>query len=186
MPYLSKTLKVKSELKPVLWAWSEPEINDKPLIVFDRDDTLIADAGQTNLLANLKFLPSALLTLGFLVDKGYEISIATNQAAIGKGKCDLTQISEFHRFLDKQIFESSGSHLSIIAICPHIPSSGCSCRKPKPGLLIEISAYLQKKPKVLFGNSQTDLDAAVNFGIPGKKVTNETLFSEVKEWVASL
>jgi D-glycero-D-manno-heptose 1,7-bisphosphate phosphatase len=160
-----------------------PIKNTKRLVLFDRDDTLINDAGQSNLTEDLRFFPTALPAINILVELGYEIGIATNQSSVGRGLSNVAKLSEFHESLDRIIYEYTGSHLSIVAICPHVSESRCNCRKPKPGLLAEIAIYMEKTPMVLFGNSDSDLKAAESFGIPGIQVNDENLLSSVSEWV---
>ena len=183
MPYLNFTKSMNRDHKPLLWAWNLPVKSSKPLILFDRDDTLIQDAGQNNLEKNLEFLPSALQSLKILFDQGYEIGIATNQSSIGKGTSDILTLSKFHLAMDRCIHDYTGSHLSIVAICPHVSEVKCSCRKPKPGLLVEIADFMGKTPKILFGNSKSDLDAANSFGIRGVQITSDNLLSSVYEWL---
>jgi D-glycero-D-manno-heptose 1,7-bisphosphate phosphatase len=183
MPYFDARLSIDGFSKPLIWCRNTPTTNIKPLVVFDRDDTLIEDAGQNNSASELKFFPSSLPAITLLVEHGFEISIATNQASIGRGVTTLQQLSDFHDSLDETIYARTGSCISIIAICPHVSNFECNCRKPKTGLLDEISAQLKKKPKVFFGNSSSDIQAAKDFGISGIQVNEENLFHSVYEWI---
>jgi D-glycero-D-manno-heptose 1,7-bisphosphate phosphatase len=63
--------------------------------------------------------------------------------------------------------EDHGGKLNGIYYCPHGPDDGCSCRKPEPGLLLQIQQDLDINPSeaVLVGDSLRDLQAATSFGI---------------------
>lgn len=60
-----------------------------------------------------------------------------------------------------------GGHLDGIFFCPHGPSDNCECRKPKPGLLLEIAKQFKvnKEEMLMIGDSMRDLLAAKAAGI---------------------
>ena len=55
-----------------------------------------------------------------------------------------------------------GGTIDAIFFCPHAPREGCRCRKPKPGLLLEIEQRLRLSldSAYFIGDSQRDVDAA--------------------------
>lgn len=66
-----------------------------------------------------------------------------------------------HRLLEGEI-QQAGGRLDSIALCPHRPDAGCSCRKPAPGLLDTLIARhgYQRSQTVFIGDSLKDLLAA--------------------------
>jgi D-glycero-D-manno-heptose 1,7-bisphosphate phosphatase len=60
----------------------------------------------------------------------------------------------------------AGGRIDAIFFCPHAGDSNCECRKPKPGMLLEIAkrmnVELEGVPMV--GDSLRDLQAAVAAG----------------------
>ena len=54
-----------------------------------------------------------------------------------------------------------------IFVCPHGPSEGCDCRKPRPGLLIQAGQALgvRAEDTVFVGDRDTDLQAAKAAGV---------------------
>ena len=77
------------------------------------------------------------------------------------------------------ILEFSKKNIKIekVYFCPHHPdiSGECSCRKPKPGMILEAaSAYdIDLEHSVMIGDKERDIEAGLNAGI------NETyLFDE--------
>jgi D-glycero-D-manno-heptose 1,7-bisphosphate phosphatase len=64
-----------------------------------------------------------------LKDAGFLLVVVTNQPDIGNGAISLATLDEMHRRM--------GDALPIddIRVCPHTRDDGCSCRKPRPGML---------------------------------------------------
>jgi D-glycero-D-manno-heptose 1,7-bisphosphate phosphatase len=70
-----------------------------------------------------------------------------------------------HRKL-RRLVAAQGGRVDRIVVCPHGPEGGCSCRKPKPGLLNRLARHygtsLTGVPVV--GDSLRDLQAAAAAG----------------------
>tara|TARA_B110000238_G_C16104401_1_gene429738 strand:+ start:30 stop:314 length:285 start_codon:yes stop_codon:yes gene_type:complete len=51
--------------------------------------------------------------------------------------------------------------------CPHLPDSGCNCRKPKPGMLLNAkNKYdIDMNQSWMIGDKETDITAAISSGI---------------------
>jgi D-glycero-D-manno-heptose 1,7-bisphosphate phosphatase len=96
---------------------------------------------------------------------GYRIVIATNQSGLGRGKFDTMALNAMHSKMHRLIAQAGG-HIDAIFYCPHTPETQCECRKPKPGLLIEIAKRYHVAPHMLtmVGDSLRDIEAiaAVN------------------------
>jgi len=60
-----------------------------------------------------------------------------------------------------------GAHIDKFYICPHRDSDNCTCRKPKPGLLLQALEEYKISPDdaVMIGNNQSDMDAGLAAGI---------------------
>ena len=70
-----------------------------------------------------------------------------------------------HRKLRKLVAADGGS-IARIVVCPHGPNANCSCRKPKPGLLLRLARHydtaLAGVPVI--GDSLRDMQAALAVG----------------------
>jgi D-glycero-D-manno-heptose 1,7-bisphosphate phosphatase len=69
------------------------------------------------------------------------------------------------------------------AFCPHGPDDGCGCRKPAPGLVLQVAKRLGVDPArcVVIGDIGTDVEAARTAGARGILVpTHETRPEEVE------
>lgn len=60
--------------------------------------------------------------------------VVSNQSAIGRGIMTRDQLEKITRRMLEKI-ESTGGKIHAVFYCLHHPDAGCSCRKPKTGLL---------------------------------------------------
>lgn len=138
---------------------------------FDRDGTIIEDYPDekwTNITVPV-FLSGAIETLREVQQKGYEIIIITNQYLIEEGFITLQQYEEIHK---QFIAELTAHGISILDVfyCPHQRDRGCSCIKPKTGM---IEKALKKYPDIslkdsfIIGDSNVDIQLAINMKIKG-------------------
>lgn len=59
--------------------------------------------------------------------------VITNQPDLSRGKLTIQELEHIHSFLEAEI------GIQYFYVCPHDDSFFCSCRKPKPGLIIQAS-----------------------------------------------
>lgn len=97
---------------------------------------------------------------------GFRIVVVTNQSGLGRGLLNESALEDIHLRLESKV-ESLGGKIDGIFFCPHHPRENCDCRKPKNGLLKKAERVLQASLKNSFfvGDSYTDLQCAVNFGL---------------------
>ena len=67
---------------------------DKGVIVFDRDGTLVEDAGQHNDPARLVFCAGAVEAIAHVKALGFGVAIASNQAGLETEKFSLAQLKQ--------------------------------------------------------------------------------------------
>lgn len=107
-------------------------------------------------------IPGSLDAIARLTDAGLPVCVATNQSGVGRGLFDLDALDAIHDKMRRAV-EAAGGDLAGIFFCPHAPDAGCDCRKPKPGLLLQIErrfgCSLADSP--IIGDSARDLDAAI-------------------------
>ena len=92
---------------------------------------------------------------------GYTVVVASNQSGIARGLFDLSTLQSIHDKM-QQALAQRGAAIDGIYFCPHGPNDNCSCRKPKPGLLLQIIAEYKVKPAdtIFVGDSYRDIQAA--------------------------
>lgn len=138
-----------------------------PAIFLDRDGVLIENRSDyVRDWSQVKILPEAIHTLSFPVIKNYKVVIVTNQSAIGRGLISLKTANDINSQLVKLIHHHGGQ-VDGVYMCPHKPDDGCSCRKPKPGLLLqaakEFSLDLQRS--WMIGDAWSDVQAGETAGV---------------------
>ncbi len=132
------------------------------LIILDRDGVINRDSDAfVKSLAEWIPLEGSIDAIARLSRAGWTVAVATNQSGLARGLFDRDALEAMHARL-RQLVENSGGRVGRIAVCPHGPDDGCACRKPAPGLLLEIADHygvrLDGVPVV--GDSLRDLEAA--------------------------
>lgn len=132
------------------------------LIILDRDGVINYDSDNfIKTVDEFRFLPGSLDAMVQLSKAGYTIAIATNQSGIGRGLFDIPTLEQMHEKLTTALAQRGGE-IAMIAFCPHGPDDGCDCRKPKPGMYLQIAealhCSLDNVPVI--GDSLRDLQAA--------------------------
>ena len=69
---------------------------------------------------------------------GWHTVVATNQAGIGRGAIDMASLNAIHVEMNRQMMRE-GARLDAVFFCPHTPEQGCECRKPLPGMMLDIA-----------------------------------------------
>lgn len=82
-------------------------------------------------------IPGALEALARLNHAGWHAVVATNQAGIGRGMIDMASVNLVHAHMNK-LMQAQGARLDAVFFCPHTPEDQCECRKPLPGMMLEI------------------------------------------------
>ena len=146
-----------------------------PLVLLDRDGTLVKDAGFTHRVEDYALLPGvadALLSLG---DAGFSLAIVTNQSGIGRGLFSEADYEGFQRHLVRDLARQ-GVTLAGSFHCPHVSEDGCSCRKPQPGLLLRAAEVLNAdlSRSWLVGDALRDAQAASRAGCRGAVLLGTT------------
>lgn len=106
-------------------------------------------------------VPGAMEAVARLNHAGWHAVVATNQAGIGRGMIDMAAINAVHAHMIQELMKQ-GARIDAVFFCPHTPEERCDCRKPLPGMLLEIGrrygADLGQVPMV--GDTLRDLQAA--------------------------
>ncbi len=136
------------------------------LVVLDRDGTINHDSDQhIKSPAEWKPIKGSLEAIARLTQAGWRVVVATNQSGIARGLFDMATLNAIHDGMHRAVHQAGG-RIDAVFFCPHAGDSNCACRKPKPGMLLEIgkrmNVALQGVPMV--GDSLRDLQAAAAAG----------------------
>jgi histidinol-phosphate phosphatase family protein len=140
-----------------------------PVVWLDRDGTVLDDPGYLSDPAGLKFLPGAPEAIREWNGAGWTVVLVTNQSGIGRGLMQRSDVEAVHAELQRRL-EERGAHLDHIEICPHAPSEGCDCRKPRPGMIERARARLAVPSaalQIVVGDKRADMELARAVGAHG-------------------
>lgn len=139
--------------------------------------------------AELIVLPGVIDAIRYLNEAGFFVYVVSNQRGIYRGLMSMEDVNDIHKYLE-EILEKSGAHIDGFYVCPH-GDGECECRKPKPGLLnmVEEDLYksglvINKSLSVLIGDSDTDIQAGISYGVDTIKIGKKA--NEVKDLSAAV
>lgn len=132
----------------------------KPTVFLDRDGVLNRRivGGYVTRWAEFVILPGVPAALRRLRNAGFRLVIVSNQAGVAKGflSCDeLIHITS----MSLRKFAEYGADMDGAFFCLHHPVDGCTCRKPRPGLLRVAAHFFPTdfRRSFLVGDSLSDV-----------------------------
>jgi D-glycero-D-manno-heptose 1,7-bisphosphate phosphatase len=113
----------------------------------------------------VELLPGVQEACRTLRDAGLALVVVTNQPDIARGTQTRGGVEAINAFVREHL------QLDDIRVCPHDDSSGCPCRKPAPGLLLEAARDLaiDLPASVMVGDRWRDIEC-------GKRAGCRTIF----------
>jgi histidinol-phosphate phosphatase family protein len=146
-------------------------------IFLDRDGTINEFAGLIHAPDQLRLLPGAAEAIRKINDSRYLCFIVSNQPAAARGLCDIAGIETVNHKLET-LLGAEGAFVDDIRFCPHHPDKGfsgenpslkidCECRKPKPGMLLDLAMRynVDLGSSYMVGDTSVDIAAAANAGV---------------------
>ncbi len=134
------------------------------VIILDRDGVINHDS-DAYIKSVEEWIPIAgsLEAIARLNHSGYTVVVASNQSGLARGYFTIETLMAIHKKMDEQLLKIGGK-VDAIFYCPHGPDDACNCRKPKPGMLLEIGQRFNVplKEVVFIGDSISDIKAASN------------------------
>ncbi|HHE74213.1 MAG TPA: D-glycero-beta-D-manno-heptose 1,7-bisphosphate 7-phosphatase [Desulfobacteraceae bacterium] len=131
-------------------------------IILDRDGVINRDSDQfIKTPDEWQPIEGSLEAIARLKQAGFIVGIASNQSGIGRGLFDQTTLNAMHEKM-QHLLAKLGSHVDLIAFCPHTPEDNCDCRKPLPGLYLQLAKRwnIDLNGVPIIGDSLRDLQAA--------------------------
>ena len=136
------------------------------LVILDRDGVINFDS-ENYIKSPDEWIPipGSLDAIATLNQASHTVVIATNQSGIARGLYDETMLEKIHDKMKNELAKVGG-HLDGIFYCPHHPDDDCNCRKPKPGLLLEIQQTFKVDfaDSLMIGDTAKDIEAAITVG----------------------
>jgi D-glycero-D-manno-heptose 1,7-bisphosphate phosphatase len=142
------------------------EKKDIMLIILDRDGVINQDSDHY-IKSPDEWLPIAgsLAAIAQLNKAGHTVTVATNQSGIGRGYFSAATLANMHEKMHRLLAQVNG-HIDDVRYCPHSPIEKCECRKPKPGMLIQLMQQFNadKENTLVIGDALRDIQAAQAMG----------------------
>jgi histidinol-phosphate phosphatase family protein len=159
-------------------------------VFLDRDGIINQKAAEGEYIATweaMRFLPDVFSSIGALYRAGFRVMVVTNQRGVALGKVRLEDLERIHGRL-RAAFAQQGVLLTDIYFCPHDLSERCSCRKPKPGMLLRAAQEhaLDLSACWMIGDAASDIAAGKNAGcrtawiLPAGSPRREDLQADVR------
>ena len=105
------------------------------------------------------------------LSKRYYIIIVTNQSGIARGYFTEKDLALMHEKIKREI-GTRGGRIDAIYYCPHMPDTGCRCRKPKTGMLEDAKRdfEIDINKSFVIGDAEIDIEMAKYAGVRSIKV----------------
>jgi D-glycero-D-manno-heptose 1,7-bisphosphate phosphatase len=135
-------------------------------VFLDRDGVLnrpLVKSGKPYPPASIeefKILPEVPEAVSILRDLGFWLIVATNQPDVARGTQSRAAVEEMHDLLRARL------GIEHFYVCWHDDGDACSCRKPRPGLLISAAEDhgLSLRGSYMIGDRWRDIDCGETAG----------------------
>lgn len=124
--------------------------------------------------ADFQLLPGTAGAIRQLNHHGYAVFVVTNQGGVGCGYLSEADLEAIHQKMLSQL-SRKGAKITDIRACIHEPKAGCRCRKPKPGMLLDLieSHAVDPKQSWMVGDRETDVMAGRRAGLQTVRIGDE-------------
>jgi D-glycero-D-manno-heptose 1,7-bisphosphate phosphatase len=88
------------------------------------------------------------------------LAVVSNQRGIARGLVSAATLAEIEREIQSRLRER-GAEIAAFRYCPHELDAGCDCRKPAPGMILELAGTLalDLSRSWMIGDSASDVAA---------------------------
>ena len=138
-------------------------LEPRRVLLIDRDGLINVRPPQACYIErpeDVRFIDANVAALVTLAAEGFKFIIISNQAGIGRGVLTADDVRRVNAFIVKGLADA-GVEVIDVYMCQHSWDAGCTCRKPKPGMLTraarERHLYLPKT--VCVGDDERDVEA---------------------------
>jgi D-glycero-D-manno-heptose 1,7-bisphosphate phosphatase len=160
----------------------------RPAIFLDRDGTLIEEVNYLSRVDDLRLFPFSADAVKLLKNAGFLVVVVTNQSGIGCGIYTEADMHAIHEAIQKQLDDA----IDAFYFCPHLPSDGCECRKPKTGMIDaamrDLEINLEKS--WIIGDKKIDVETGQSAGLrtalvlTGYGSQHKALLKQLPEFIA--
>jgi D-glycero-D-manno-heptose 1,7-bisphosphate phosphatase len=130
-------------------------------VFLDRDGTLNARPSEHAYITSppeFTWLPGAAKGAARLAAAGYVLAVASNQRGVSRGFMDMPALRALEALIQCELVEH-GCAIEAFSYCLHDEEANCSCRKPRPGMILELADELDLdlRRSWMIGDSESDV-----------------------------
>ena len=140
--------------------------NKKKIVFLDRDGVINIDKHYLYKIEEFEFTDNLFEACKYFISLNYEIIVITNQSGIGRKYFSEDDFKKLTAWMLNE-FKKNGIKILDVFYCPHTPNENCSCRKPKPGMILQANDKhnIDFENSWLIGDKISDINAGINAGI---------------------
>jgi D-glycero-D-manno-heptose 1,7-bisphosphate phosphatase len=113
------------------------------LAILDRDGVINEyQNGCITTPSDWKPIRGSLEAIARLHRAGWHVVVAMNEPGIAGGQLDIDTHARINETMLRRVVETGG-FIDAVFYCPHAQDARCACRKPRPGLLVDIAERLR-------------------------------------------
>ncbi len=135
-------------------------------VFLDRDGVINVDSPDyIKEPSEFHFFENAPEAVALLCKSRFDVILITNQSVINRKMASHKDLEAIFDKMRKGI-EKAGGKIKDIFFCPHMPDQGCTCRKPRPGLILQAAEKynIDLTNSCMVGDSVKDMECAENAG----------------------
>lgn len=153
-------------------------LQPRKVLLIDRDGLINERPPQAcyiESVQDVRFIETNVAALSALGAAGFTFIMITNQAGIGRGVVPAEAVKSVNDYIVAHLAEV-GVDVIDIYLCPHQWDAGCSCRKPKPGMLTQAARdhNLYLPATVFVGDDERDVEAGNAAGAQTLFISEQT------------
>lgn len=140
----------------------------KKALFLDRDGVINVEKEYLYKIEEFEFIEGIFDLTRHFSSLGYLIVVVTNQSGIARGYYSEEDFAKLTVWMVEQ-FKKDGVAIAGVYHCPHHEkiTGECSCRKPKPGMLLEAAEelHIDLENSIMVGDKERDIEAASRAGL---------------------
>lgn len=135
----------------------------------DRDG-VINESHSINTPGEFELLDGVAEAIKQLNSCNYQVYVVTNQGGVGLGYMTTKELEAIHEKM-VDLIAAGGGKIVEVSACTHKPSEGCECRKPLPGMILDLARkhQIELSESFMVGDRDVDIKA-------GKSAQVKTIF----------
>lgn len=143
-------------------------------VFFDRDGVLIEDKNYLSSPDEITWIEGARELIARLSAADVKRFVVTNQSGVARGFFAVEDVVKVHDAMSSELGQFAS--ITDFKICPHLSNGrviqyaiDCHCRKPKPGMIIDLVKRYGVDPNksCMIGDKESDILAARAAGMKG-------------------